>query len=173
MPLDAKLKQLLEKSLSRFEDLEVRGPRLIDDARRLVGRIQHFLELQLLPDGIDPLPLELACYALQLPLRTMRSLPAGKLGRTNIRERAEQAAEMLLGLVTGHGVDETLLDRATQLLHELPHRNPMLDEARLLADAVNLDDFGIEGVLLQTIQLARSGAGIAQILDGLEKRDQY
>ena len=173
MPLDAKLKQLLEKSLSRFEDLEARGPRLVDDARRLIGRVHHFLELQLLPDGIDPLPLELACYALQLPLRTMKTLPTGKLGRTNVRDRAEQAAEMLLGLVTGHGVDEALLDRATQLLHELPQRNPMLDEARLLADAVNLDDFGVEGVLLQTIQLARSGGGIAQVLDGLEKRDQY
>jgi hypothetical protein len=172
MSLDAKVRQLLEKALSRFEEQEARGPRLVDDARRLTGRVQRFLDLRLLPDGIDPTPLELACYALQLPLRQTKSLATGKLGRTNLKDRAEQAAEMLVGLL-GSNVDEALLDRATQLLHELPHRTPMLDEARLLADAVNLDDFGVAGMMLQAVQLSRAGGGVAQVADGLEKREQY
>lgn len=172
MPLEAKVKQLLEKALSRFEDQEARGPRLVDDARRLLGRVQRFLELKLLPEDLDPTPLELACYALQLPMRQSKTLPAGKLGRTNVRDRAEQAAEMLVGLA-GPAIDEPLLDHTTQILHELPQRTPTLEEASLLADALNLDDFGIEGILLQTIQLCRTGGGIAQVLDGLEKREQY
>jgi hypothetical protein len=172
MSLDAKVKQLLEKALTRFEDQESRGPRLVDDARRLMGRVQRFLEMKLIADEVDPTALELACYGLQLPLRQTKSLPAGKLGRTNIRDRAEQAAEMLVGL-TERSLDEGLLDRATKLLLELPHRSPALDEARLLADAVNLEDFGVVGVLLQTIQLCRAGGGVAQVVDGLEKREQY
>jgi hypothetical protein len=172
MSLEVKVKQLLEKALTRSEDQDSRGPRLVDDARRLLGRTHHFLEAKLLPEDVDPTPLELACYGLQLPMRQSKTLPAGKLGRTNVRDRAEQAAEMLLGLL-GNVLDEALLDRATQILHELPQRSPALDEAKLLADVLNLDDFGVEGILLQTIQLCRTGGGVAQILDGLEKREQY
>jgi hypothetical protein len=47
------------------------------------------------------------------------------------------------------------------------------DEARILADAVNLDDFGVIGLLMQMIQLTRLGDGITQLADGSEKRDQY
>ena len=71
------------------------------------------------------------------------------------------------------GADERLLDRTTRILHEMPHRSPMLDEARLLADALNLEDFGITGLVEQTIQLARQGQGMLQLADGMEKREQY
>ena len=172
MSLDAKAKQAIEKALSRVDDHDTRGARLLDDARRLAGRVQCFLDMQLLPEGIDPAPLELACYALQLPLRKLKLLPAGKLGRTNVRDRAEQAAEMIVGLLADQ-IDEALLDRTTQVLHELPQRAPILDESRLLADALNLDDFGVSGLLLQTIHLCRAGGGVAQVADGLEKREQY
>src|SRR5439155_26125793 len=70
-------------------------------------------------------------------------------------------------------IDEGLLDRATRVLQEMPHRSPMIDEAKLLADAVNLDDFGIVGLLTQMIQLARQGDGVSQLADGAEKREQY
>jgi hypothetical protein len=73
----------------------------------------------------------------------------------------------------GEDVDENLLDRTTRLLQELPQRAPMLDEARLLADAVNLDDFGLTGLVTQVIQLARQGEGVVQVADGCEKREQY
>ena len=66
-----------------------------------------------------------------------------------------------------------LLDRTTRILHESHQRSPMLDEARLLADAVNLDDFGITGLLQQMTQLARDGEGVVQLAKGAQTREQY
>jgi hypothetical protein len=172
MGLDAKIMQLLERALSKVDDQETRGSRLIDDAQRLWKRLGALMALNLVTDNGANDAFELACYALQLPLRQAKNLPAGKLGKSNLRDRAEQAAEMVVGLL-GTNAEESLLDRATQLLHELPQRNPMLDEARLLADAVNLDDFGVIGVLQQLIQLSRGGGGVSQVLEGMEKREQY
>jgi hypothetical protein len=170
--LDAKTKPLRGKALAAVDECGTRGPRLLDDAERLRGRVRKFLQMNLLPGEIDESPIELACFALQLPLRQLKLPPTGRPGRTNVRERAEQAAEMLVSLLSGQ-VDEPLLDRATQLLHELPQRAPILDEARLLADAVNLDDFGVTGLFQQALHLGRAGAGVSQLADGLEKREQY
>ncbi len=170
--MDAKVKQLLEKALMKVDGHETHGPRLVDDALRLCGRIHALIRLKILSGEVDLAPLEIACYALQLPLRHQKLLPTGKLGRSNLKERAEQAAEMLVAGFADH-IDGALLDRTTQLLHELPQRKPNLDEAKLLADVVNLDDFGVTGLLLQTIHLSRAGGGVAQVGDGLEKRESY
>jgi hypothetical protein len=43
----------------------------------------------------------------------------------------------------------------------------------VLADAVNLDDFGVCGLIVQTIQLGRQGDGLVQLIDGAEKRELY
>ena len=173
MPLDAKLRQRLEQALGVVDDQGTPGPRLLDDALRLWQRVRHFIEMELVGrEGIDLEALELACYALQLPARRSRTLPTGKHQRGTLRERAEEAAELLLG-VAGGEVDELLLDRAARMLHEMPHRSPMVDEARLLADAVNLDDFGAVGVALQVIQLARQGEGLLQLAEGCEARELY
>jgi hypothetical protein len=173
MPLDAKLRQRLEQALGVVDDHGTVGPRLNDDAVRLWRRVERFLDMNLVPrEGLDQDALELACYSLQLPQRGSRTFPSGKPQRGTLRERAEEAAELLLG-VAGGEVDELLLDRATRLLHEMPHRSPMLDEARLLADAVNLDDFGAVGVMLQVIQLARQGDGPIQLAEGCEARELY
>ena len=173
MPLDAKLRQRLEQALGVVDDHGTAGPRLVDDASRLWRRVDHFLSMGLVPrDGLDLEALELACLSLQLPTRRTRTLPTGRTQRTTLRERAEDAAELLLGIAGGE-VDELLLDRATRLLHEMPHRSPMLDEAKLLADAVNLDDFGAVGVGLQIIHLARQGEGVVQLAEGCEARELY
>jgi hypothetical protein len=173
MPLDAKLRQRLEQALGVVDDHGTVGPRLLDDARRLWRRVQRFIDMNLVGrEGLDLDALELACYSLQLPQHRSRTLPTGKPQRGTLRERAEEAAELLLG-VAGGEVDELLLDRAIRLLHEMPHRSPMLDEARLLADAVNLDDFGALGVMLQVIQLARQGEGPPQLAEGCEARELY
>jgi hypothetical protein len=55
----------------------------------------------------------------------------------------------------------------------MPHRPPVLEDARLLADAVNLEDFGLTGLVGQMIQLARQGDGIKQLVEGFEKREEY
>jgi hypothetical protein len=173
MPLDAKLRQRLEQALGVVDDHGTAGPRLIDDALRLWRRVERFIAMGLVPaEGLDLDALELACLSLQLPQRGGHTLPTGKLQRSTLRERAEEAAELLLG-VAGGEVDELLLDRSIRLLHEMPHRSPMLDEAKLLADAVNLDDFGALGVMLQVIQLARQGEGPVQLAEGCEARELY
>jgi hypothetical protein len=172
MPLEGKLRKRLERALTVVDDHGTTGARLVDDAQRLWQRVQKFLKMHLIPDVGETDALELACYALQLPFRQNKVPSVGKLGRTNLKERAEQASEMLLGLL-GEDVDEGLLDRATRLLHELPHRSPMLDEAKVLADAVNLDDFGVTGLIIQAVQLSRQGDGLMQVAEGAEKREQY
>lgn len=170
--LDAKIKQLLEKSLANVDEHETRGSRLVDDAVRLCGRVRAFLDMKILPGEVNLASLEIACYAMQLPLKQQKLLPTGKPGRGNLKDRAEQAAQMLVAGFADHIEGELLLHTA-RLLHEMPQRNPTLDEARLLADVVNLDDFGVTGLLLQTIYLCRAGDGVTQVGDGLEKREQY
>jgi hypothetical protein len=173
MPLDARLRQRLEQALGVVDDHGTSGPRLLDDALRLWRRVETLVAMNLVPgEGLDRDALELACYSLQLPSRRSRTLPTGKPQRSTVRERAEESAELLLG-IAGTDTDELLLDRATRLLHEMPHRSPMLDEARLLADAVNLDDFGVVGVSLQIIQLVRQGEGVTQIAERCEARELY
>lgn len=172
MSLDTKLVQRLEKALAVVDDHGTAGPRLREDAIRIWRRIARFQQLGLLSNVVDLDALELACYALQLPLRQNKRLPTGRPARASLRDRAEEAAEMLVGLLD-QNTDESLLDRTTRLLHEMPHRSPMLDEAKLLADAVNLDDFGVIGIVNQITQLARQGEGLAHFADGLQKREQY
>ena len=172
MALDATVRQRLTSVLRSVDEHDTRGPRLLDDAHRLWKRVQRFLAMHLIAADADADALELSCHALQLPLRSVRLLPSGRLGRTNLRDRAEQAAELLVSLFGEH-VEEALLDRTTRLLHEMPQRAPMLDEARLLADAVNLEDFGLIGMIIQAIQLARQGGGLTQVMEGCEKREQY
>jgi len=172
MALDSKLLQKARRVLSVVDEHGTTGTRLNEDARRLWLRTQRFIKLDLLGPDSQLDTLELACIALQLPMRQIKSLPTGKLGRTNLKDRTEQAAELLVTLLSDD-VDESLLDRTTRVLHESPHRSPMLDEARLLADVLNLDDFGATGLIIQTIQQARAGEGLMQVAAGCEKRDQY
>lgn len=173
MPLDAKLIIRLNKSLGIVDEHGTSGPRLLDDARRLWDRVRRFIGMSLVPSpGLDLTGLELACSALQLPPRRPRVLATGRPGRSTLRERAEEAAELLIGVAVGDA-SEDLLDRTTRILLEMPHRSPMIEEAKLLADAVNLEDFGITGLLGLTLQTGRFGEGLVQLADGLEKREQY
>jgi hypothetical protein len=171
MALDATLKERLEQTLAVIDEHGMEGPRLVDDAVRLWRRIERFIGMGLVSEGIDTDSLELACYAIQLPLRRPRLLPNGRPARATLRERAEEAAELLLNVAPD--ADEELLDRTTRLLQEMPHRSPMLDESRLLADAINLDDFGVTGLVQQSMHLVRQGEGLLQLADGLDKREQY
>ena len=173
MSVDAKLREYVEQALNVVDDQGTVGPRLLDDAARLWRRIERFIEMRLVHESLDREALELACYAMQLPGRRRGKAGApGRPSRSTLRDRAEEAAELLVG-VAGPDVDESLLDRATRVLQEMPHRSPMLDEAKLLADAVNLEDFGAIGVAVQAIQLARQGEGVLQLAEGCDKREQY
>lgn len=175
MPVEKKLFAVLERALRVVDDAPVSGPRLVDDAGRLWGRCRRLLGMGLVdPAGAQPDALELACYAVHLPLRgsAKGATARGKLGRTSLKDRVEQAAELLVGLASDHA-DEALLDRTTRVLHEVAHRKPAMDEARVLADAINLEDFSVAGLFVQTIELTRNGDGLLQLVDGIDKREQY
>jgi hypothetical protein len=172
MPLEGELKRRLERALSVVDDHGTRGSRLLEDAQRLCARINKFISKGFVPPETDSSALELACHALQLPLKATKTLPTGKMGRTNLRERAEQAAEMLVGLVGDLG-KEQLVEETTQLLIAVHQRNPESDQAKLLADVLNLEDFGVSGLVAQAVGIARQGGGVLQVGDGCEKREQY
>jgi hypothetical protein len=165
MPLDSDVLSQITGLLGTLDDQEAIGPRLVSDARRLWCRLGSFFEMKLLNPSVDESSLQLACYALQLPIGRAKT-------RGNLRQRCEQAAELFVGLLSGK-VDEKVLDRVGRLLLETPQRSPMLDEARLLADAVNLDDFGVTGYLAQAAQLGLSGQGVAAISLAWDKTEQY
>jgi hypothetical protein len=170
MPLDGSLRRQLCQALGgAARAATARG---LDDANRLWHRVLTLLGLGLLTSDPDLDALELACFAFQLPAALNPAPPATRLGRTSLNDRAEQAAELLVSRF-GESVDPNLLDRATRLLHETPQKTPMTEEARLLADAVNLDDFGVTGVALQAMQLAQQGLGATALRDALAKRDAY
>ena len=170
--MDLKVRQRLAKGLAIVDERGTVGTRLIDDASRLFRRVQALIRMGLIPEQPDLDALELSAYALQLPMRDSRLLPTGKLGRTNLRDRVEQSAEILITSL-GKEIDEDLLERATRLLLELPQRNPASSEAKLLADALNLDDFGVTGLVTRVIQLGLQGSGISQVLEAAEKREEY
>ena len=181
MPLEGQFKARLERALGGVEFSGVQSTRLLDDANRLAARVRRFIRLGVIPPETDTTALDLACLALQLPLKTARPTPTGRIARPNLRERAEQAAEMLVGLLGGgadtRGKDgqeaEALLEQTTQLLVEVHQRNPESDAARLLADALNLEDFGVIGLIEQAIAITRQGGGVTTVADGCEKREQY
>ncbi len=172
MSLQPALRKRLEQVLSTVEDHGSLGPRLKGDAARLWGRINKFISMNLINPQVDRDALELACFALQLPARQGRGIVAGKLGRTNLKDRCEQSAELLVSLM-GTEIEESLLDRTTRLLHEIPHRNPVIDEAKLMADALNLDDFGLIGLIIQAVQIGLQGEGVADLAVASEKREEY
>jgi hypothetical protein len=169
--MDGKLQRRLEAALKEVDEHGTEGPRLVEDARRLWNRVRRLIEMRVIPTEADVEALELACYALQLPQKQTRAA-VGKLGRSNLKQRAEASAELLVTILADDA-DEALLDRAIRVLHEMPQRQPMLEEARLLADAVNLDDFGVSGMSHLLALLAVQGGGAAQLLEAYEKRDQY
>lgn len=170
MALEGKILQTLERSLATVDEQGTRGTRLVDDAKRLWARVQLLLAMKLVEEAVDQDALHLACYALQLSARTVGKNGGGRSQRHSPRDRAGHAAEMLAALLPA---DNPIAERASQILTELPLKSPARTEAKLLSDAVNLDDFGVTAMLLQAVQLSRTGSGVSQVLDGLEKREQY
>jgi hypothetical protein len=169
-PMDAKLREEIAKVVDELSPAA--SIRLLDDADRLWTRIGRLIGRGLVDPQVDAEALELACLALQLPMIKSLSPQVARLGQMNLRDRAEQSIEIMISLL-GSLLPEAVLDRASRLLHELPQKSPMLDEARLLADAVNLDDFGLSGLLLATLAQSRAGQGLAQVIEGFQKRRQY
>ncbi|MBC7785545.1 MAG: hypothetical protein H7144_17055 [Burkholderiales bacterium] len=163
------------KALQKHLSTDLAGrpiPRLAADAARLTRRVRALARLSLTNGTPNDAALELACYALQLPMRQATLAAGGKYGQFNLRQRSEQAAELLVSRFSGD-IDEKLLDETTDLLTNLPAKSPRSDDARLLADAVNLDDFGIVGLFNSCVTMAVQGHGTEALIDGAKKRDAY
>jgi hypothetical protein len=170
--LDQKLEHHMHRLLTVVEAGGVKGLRLIEEGKRLCKRVQQFVNMRLSQNGVDDDAMELACFALQLPAKNVKLLTPGKMGQVSLKDRCEQAAELLISTAADY-VDPELLERATTLLREMPHRNTKRDEAKLLADSVNLDDFGMTGLITQAMQMSRQNAGVEQVADGFQKRREY
>lgn len=170
--VESKLMRKVHDALIVVDDHDTQGPRLLDDAQRLLRRIDRLIRMGAIVAGMDLQALELACYALQLPMRHKIGAGASRLGVMNIRERCEQSAELLV-MQLGADVTEALLDRTLRILQETSQRSPMLDEAKLLADALNLEDFGVAGLFRAQILLSLGGGGVDQLLQSILKREQY
>ncbi len=171
MSLEIELQKRAARMLRSLDECATEGPRLLDDAARLWRRLQKMQAI--VPTNSDPAALELACYALQLPFCGDKAVRNKSPLRTRLRDRSVLAIQLLPRLVGESVPDQALLDRTINLLEQMPDREPKSLDARLLADAVNLEDFGVSGMILQTIQLTRSGDGLVQLIDGAEKRELY
>jgi hypothetical protein len=173
MALDATLNRRIVRALSVLDERGTTGPRLVDDAARLWRRIQKLMSMDLVPNTADSDALELACFALQFPFAYDKSQRNQQPVRTRLKDRAVIAIESLPTVFDEKPGDILLLERTIALLEQMPERAPKLADAKLLADAVNLDDFGVSGLIVQAIQLCRQGEGLVQLMDGAEKRELY
>jgi hypothetical protein len=148
------------------------GRRLLDNSSRLCATVRHLLTLGLIPTLPDAAALDLACSALQLTLR--HSAPQQPRQAMTLRDRAQSAAELLISSVEPTDADEqTLLDRVARLLQQLPQRSPTAPEARLLADAVNLEDFGVIGLFTLMASVALAGDGVSHLVEACATREHY
>ena len=173
MPFDAKLESFIHRHLSAVDDNGTRGLRLLDDARRLWSRAQRLLAIPLLQGDVDYDAIYLACYALQLPLRHAKhNASHTRTGQLSLRDRSEQAAELIISLLADRA-DASLVERCAKILRELPQRNPASSESKLLADAFNLDDFGLTGLVLCAMHLARQHSSVTQLIESYGKRKEY
>jgi hypothetical protein len=160
-----------QRSQTVLDHLGAAGPRLPDDGWRLWNRLGRFLDLGLAEVEVDRPALQLACFALQLPLRHPRP-NSGRSGILTVRERAEQAAELLLAEF-GPAYDTRLLEQTAAILRQMPQGAPPTQEARLLSDAVNLDEFGLTGFVVQALNLGRVQGSVAQAAEAFAKREEY
>src|SRR5580658_5892177 len=105
MSLDESLRRRLERRLTVAQGTAAH-PRLPDDARRLCRRALAFAASKWAPRPVDSEAIELACWALQLPLSARQSRAAtgavgASRGRFTLRDQADQAAELLAGAMSG------------------------------------------------------------------------
>jgi hypothetical protein len=168
MALDVKIRKRMDTLLSARGS---GGPRLLADGQRLWRHAECWIAQHLVTPK-DPAAFELACLALQLPMKQLGSASVGRFGQLNLRDRAEAAAEELVSEL-GNVIDEKLLDATTELLLDVPQRSPKSEDAKLLADVINLEDFGVTGIIQQAILVASRGQGIDELLEAAEKRDSY
>jgi hypothetical protein len=134
------------------------------EARRVWGRIRGFAHKRIVTPIAKNSALELCCYALQLPV-------ASGAARAALKQRCQEAGELLVGAV--RDAEKGIAERALELLADVPGKSPRKEEAKVLADAVNLEDFSVSGLLWLCGRMAGSGSGMAEIAAALNRREEY
>lgn len=163
MPLDLMLRKRVA-ALLRNDAEGVPTHRLADDAGRLFARVKLLIARGVVPAETALEPLELACHAMQLPARGA--------GRSGPRQQAAEAAELLTSLV-GEMVEVVLLEETVRLIEDAAARVPETEPAKLLADAINLGDFSLDGLIAQAMLAGERRQGAAGFLAAYSKRDAY
>jgi hypothetical protein len=176
--MEERLRSRLERSLggtpaggARSRTPNAARPPLLLSAHILFRRSLRYAQRELPEARIDRDALEAASFALMLPF-TVEITKASSMGVMSLSDRCLQAADLLLGAI-GSQAPEDLLDRATRILVECPRKGTALAEARVLADAINIEDFGVGGICRSAALLIRPGGPLSQLTDAYEKRDQY
>ena len=85
---------------------------------------------------------------------------------------ASRPAELLIGGYS-NSYDGNLLERTAGILRDLHKKNPENEETKLLADAINLDDFGAIGFVLSAMNLSSAHGSLNQLAESFEKRESY
>ena len=163
--LEQKLEHHMYRLLTVVEAGGARGVRLIEEGKRLCKRVRQFVHMKLAENSLDEDALELACFALQLPSKNIKLLTPGKMGQVSLKDRCEQAAELLIS-TAGDDVEAELLERATTILRAMPHRNTKMDEARLK------DGFHFEPVRKMARERLKYATQVVDLLLGELKEDQ-
>lgn len=144
-------------------------PSLSRAAEELFRRALAIARMELGGVTVDRDSLETASLALHLPFGNPRAMKPSSMGVFSISDRCGQSAELLISL----GEDDDATERATRLLGECPRRATPLSEARVLSDALNLEDFGIAGLCRAAAMIVQPGGSLAGLADAFHKREQY
>ncbi len=73
----------------------------------------------------------------------------------------------------GNLLSERTLEKVVQTLSELKSVRPGLSESRLVADADNLEDFGLTGITFQVRAAQSTGKSITQLLESWQRQQEY
>lgn len=139
-------------------------------AQELLARALRLATTELAGTAVDRDALDTACLALQLPYSIGEAMKQSSMGVMSLSDRCGQAAELLVGIADD---EESAVDLASRILIECPKRATVLPEARVLADAINLEDFGLAGLCRSTALIVRPGGSLSQLADAFRKREQY
>lgn len=135
------------------------------DAHGGLSALRRLLQMDLTPVA-DLAALELAMQALCMPLPRRF-----EKGRQPWRQRCEPAAEVLEKLFPT--ADAGLLEKTRDILEQAARPQSAAGPARLLADAMNLNDFGITGLLQNALQAGSQSGDLKHLLKTFIQHERY
>ena len=148
----------------------VEGQRLLVEARAMHKQACDLGRL--LGIDVSTIPFSAAVLALHLPLRRQSSVASGELLVVNLHRRGFKSAELLLQ-ETPDVLSDDELDWTLRLLLELEFPRTSSAQTQLLADVVNLADFGLVAIMRQWNQQASAGKSLLDLARGLRLRESY